>query len=106
MSETNPTIPEPKLSLTQVLTLLRDPARWIVLRELSKEPALPVGELARRIGRPPSMASKHMALMLKLGVVKSVYGRMYALTPAFRPTPGTLEIDFGHCLVRLDRLQA
>ena len=106
MSETNPAIPAPILSLKQVTSLLGNTERWIVLRELSKEPALPVSELGRRIGRSPGMASKHVALMLKLGVVKSVYGRMYSLTPAFRPAPGTLEIDFGHCLVRLDRPQA
>ena len=103
MSETNPAIPAPILSLKQVTSLLGNTERWIVLRELCKEPALPVSELARRIGRSPGMASQHVAVMVKLGVVKSVYGRMYSLTPAFRPAPGTLEIDFGHCLVRLDR---
>ena len=103
MSETNPTIPAPALNLKQVTSLLGRTERWIALRELCKEPVLPVNELGRRMGRSRGMASHHMALMLKLGVVKSVYGRMYSLTPAFRPAPGTLEIDFGHCLVRLDR---
>ena len=103
MSKTNPTNPSPVLSLKQVASLLKDPARWTVLHELCKEPALPVNELARRIGRSPSTTSKQMALMLKLGVVKVGYGRLYSLAPAFRPAPGALEIDLGHCRVCLDR---
>ncbi len=103
MSETKPTIPVPVLSVAQVASLLGNPARWIALRELSKEPALPVYELGRRMGLTPAAASKQVALMLRLGVVTAVYGRLYALAPAFRPAPGTLEIDFGHCVVRLDQ---
>ncbi len=41
--------------------------------------------------------------MLDLGVVAVGYGRLYSLAPAFRPAPGALEIDLGHCRVRLDR---
>ena len=103
MSETKPTIPAPVLSRAQVVSLLGNTGRWIALRELCKEPALPVHELGRRMGLTPDAASKHVTLMLQLGVVTSVYGRLYSLAPAFRPAPGTLEIDFGHCLVRLDR---
>ena len=103
MSETNPTLPEPSLSLTDIANLLGYRARWIALRELGKGPALPVNELARQMGLTPGAASKQMALMLELGVVKVGYGRLYSLAPAFRPAPGALEIDLGHCRVRLDR---
>lgn len=103
MSETNLTNPVPVLSVAEVASLLGNPARWIALRELSKESALPVYELGRRMGITPAAASKHVAMMLRFGVVTAVYGRLYALAPAFRPVSGTLEIDFGHCLVRLDR---
>lgn len=65
---------------------------------------MPVYELGRRMGITPAAASKHVALMLRIGVVTAVYGRLYALAPAFRPPPGTLEIDFGHCVVRLDSM--
>ena len=101
MSETNPTTPV--LSRTQLSLLLGNPARWIALRELCKEPGLPVNELGRRMGMSQNSASKQMTLMLKLGVVTTMYGRLYTLAPAYRPTSGKLEIDFGHCLVRLDR---
>ncbi len=100
MSETNPITP--LLSLSDVATLLGNPARWIALRELSKSPGLPVNELGRRMGMTPNAASKHVTLMVELGVVTTLYGRMYGLAPAFRPTPGKQEIDFGHCVVRLD----
>jgi len=106
MSETNPKNPVPVLSVADVSSLLGNPARWIALRELCKEPALPVYELGKRMGITPAAASKHVALMLRIGVVTAVYGRLYALAPAFRPAPGTLEIDFGHCVVRLDRLSS
>lgn len=101
MSEPVPPLPRPQLSLSQISTLLGNPARWIILRELSREPALPVNELARRAGLTPGATSKHMALMTTLGAVTTGYGRLYSLTPAFRPAPGTLDIDLGPCLLRL-----
>jgi DNA-binding IclR family transcriptional regulator len=69
------------------------------MRELAKE-ALPVSELGRRTGRTATAMSKHMALMTELGVAQVGFGRLYSLTPAFRPVAGI--IDFGHCVVRLD----
>ena len=55
------------------------------------------------MGISPNATTKHVKLMLDLGVITTVYRGLYSLAPAFRPTPGKLEIDFGHCLLRLDR---
>ena len=101
MSETNPTTPV--LSESQVASLLANPARWRALRALCKEPGLPVNVLGRRMGITQNATTKHVKLMLKLGVITTMYGRLYTLAPAYRPTSGKLEIDFGHCLLRLDR---
>ncbi|MBI3882534.1 MAG: helix-turn-helix transcriptional regulator [Verrucomicrobia bacterium] len=102
MSESNIAPKAPLLSLAQVMLLLSDPARWLLMRELSRDQMLPVGELGRRIGHSPSNTSKHLLVLRRLGVVSVSYGRMYVLMPAFRPAPGTATIDFGHCVVRLD----
>ena len=102
MNEPNPAPQPPKLSLASVTLLLSDPTRWQLLRELAKGEALPVGELARRLGRNRDAISKHLGVMRRVGVAAAGFGRLYSLVPAFRPAAGTAVLDFGHCTVRLD----
>ena len=104
MSESNTSAKAPVLGLAQVSLLLNDPARWFLLRELSTGAALPVHELARRMKRSRYSISKHLAVMRRVGVATIGFGRLYSLAPAFLPAPGTAAIDFGCCVVRLDRL--
>ena len=102
MSEINTPVQPPLLTLKQVALLTSDLARWAILRELAKGEAMPAYELARRMGRNTNTVFKHLSTMRKMGVVAVGFGSLYALTPAFRPAPGTATIDFGHFVARLD----
>ncbi len=98
----SPAPPAPLLPLEQLAFLLSSPPRWLLLQELAKGEALPVGVLGQRTGQSSDSASKHLAIMRRMGVVVVGYGRLYSLSPAFRPLPGTRTLEFGVCLVRLE----
>ena len=90
------------LALSQTCYLLSDPTRWSLLRELGQGEALPVQELARRVGQSPAATSRHLGIMRRLGLVTTGYGRLYALAPAYQPADGANTIDFGHFVARLN----
>jgi DNA-binding transcriptional ArsR family regulator len=81
---------------------LADVRRWKILLELAKGEALPVVELARRVGCAPAQASKHMKTLRDAGLVQTGYGRLYSFTPAVRVQREEKLIDLGPCLLRMD----
>ena len=101
MNETSPP-PPPFLCHEACCLIIGSPTRWGLIRELCKGEALPVQELARRVGRAPTLVSKHMALMRKHGVVRVGYGRLYQMAPQFLPKPGERVVDLGHAIMKLD----
>lgn len=88
------------LTLETVVKILKNRTRWKVLRLLAPGEALPVSVIAKRVGLRPQTMSKHMIILHNHGIVVTGYGHLYTLAPAFRPAPGTLTIDLGHCLIR------
>lgn len=90
----------PPLSLEVLAGVLGEPKRWRILRELAKESPLPVGELARRVRIKPGLVSKHLLYLRNRKMVRRVYGRLYELSPGFRPVDGVL--DLGHCVIRVE----
>lgn len=93
------TTPEtPALGIKDCAHLLGSPARWQLLLELAKGEALPTTELARRLGLDLSSTSKHLAILRKLKLAQTGYGRLYTLTPAYRPAPNApTRLDLGPC---------
>ena len=92
----------PLVSLDVLSTILHEPARWMVFRELAKGEPLPVQELARRAGKSPAVMSKHMRMIRRAGLAVTGYGRLYRLAPGVRVDVEARVIDLGHCLLRLD----
>ena len=92
---------EPLVSIENLARTLADPKRWLILQELGKGEALPIKELARRIGSKPDTTSKHMAVIREAGIVVSGYGRLYSLAPVFRPPAGATSLDLGHCTLTI-----
>ncbi len=90
------------ITVEALARVLGDPGRWAILRELAKGEALPVQELASRVGRSAGMVSKHMAMMREAGLVVAGYGRLYQLAPAMRPAPGATMVDLGQCLLKIN----
>lgn len=106
MNEPNTATAPAPLSLKQACFLLSDPTRCLLLRELSGGEIMPVSEMARRMGRTRDSLARHVAAMLKLGIVQPAYARMYVLAPAYRPAPGTNTMALGPFVLRLDTLSA
>ncbi len=98
--ETDPAPATPPISTAELSRVLGDPRRWAILRELAKGEPLPIYLLASIIRISESSTSKHMAVIRNAGVAVSGLGNLYTLAPPYRPAPGTLEIDFGHCVIR------
>jgi predicted transcriptional regulator len=101
MSETKAAVLLP-FKLATLCRLLGAPVRWFLIRELCKGEALPLGELARRVGCSPDLTSKHLAVMRKFGLVVLYYGQLYRIAPAFQPKPGETTLDLCHCILKLD----
>ena len=89
--------------LGPLLRAIGDPLRWRILAELSIGEPLMVMEIAERLGRSADLVSKHLAVLREAGVVESGRGRLYQIAQPYRPAPGTNELDFGHCVLRLGR---
>jgi predicted ArsR family transcriptional regulator len=87
-----------------IATALSDATRWRILLELGQGDALPVGELAKRTGRRPDAISKHMAHLLRAGLVERAFSTCYRLPEAMRPGPGEKTIDLGPCVLKLAAL--
>ncbi len=81
--------------------ILSDATRWRILFELAKGDALPVGELAKRIGKRPDSISKHMAHLRNAGLVEKVFTTCYRLPEALQPPAGATVLDLGPCLLKL-----
>lgn len=85
-------------------TALSDATRWRILLELGRGDALPVAELAKRTGRRPDAISRHLALLLRAGLVERAFTTCYRLPEAMRAGPGEKTIDLGPCVLKLDAL--
>jgi len=91
----------PHLAVVPLVTALGDPLRWAILAELADGEPLMVKEIAERVGRKPSITSKHLAVLRGAGAVVQGRGRLYQIPPHFRVAPDKRHVDFGHCLLRL-----
>ena len=92
----------PAIALDQLCRAIAEPVRWSLIRVLCQGEALPVQELARRVGRPPKIVSKHLAMLRETGVIVNCYGRLYRMAPTLQPKPGERLLDLGHCIMKLD----
>ena len=87
------------LPLNDVVYILNDRSRWLILYELASGEARMIKELAAVIKKSESSASKHVKVLVEFGLVKIVR-RAYQLAEAYRPAPGTTQIDLGYCVLR------
>ena len=94
----------PLLDRNRLITALSHDTRWRILKELSAGEPMMVRELATRVGCSDTMASKHMAVLRDAGLV-ICRRQLYQLQPHHVPKPGEPIVDFGHCLLRLDRAE-
>ena len=59
-----PASPHAKLPERYLATILHEPARWRLIRELAKDESLPVRLLAARIGKSPNSTSQYLKVMV------------------------------------------
>jgi hypothetical protein len=84
------------------MSVLSNPGRLAMLSVLCDGEPRGASELATIAGCTPSAGSKHARLMVEAGVLLRGRGQLYRLVPGFQTAPGKRELDFGHCLLRLD----
>ena len=92
--------PLPDLEL--LVTALSHTTRWRMLKELTCGEARTIDEMAKVGGCSYDNASKHLARLLRAGLIVRGRGRLYQMAKQYLPTPGQPVVDFGHCLLRLD----
>jgi DNA-binding transcriptional ArsR family regulator len=92
---------EPRLSLFSVSLVLGQPIRWRMLAELADGEPRSNQEFTKQFATSASTIGKHLTLMRELGILEKRHGVHY-LAARYRPAPGSREIDFGACVIRLD----
>lgn len=93
-------MPLPDLEL--LITALGHSTRWKMLKELTCGEARTIDEMATVGGCRYDNASKHLARLVRAGLIVRGRGRLYQMAKQYLPTPGQPVVDFGHCLLRLD----
>ena len=88
------------LNLELLVGALGNPKRWKMLKELSGGEPRATAELAAVAGCNYDNAGRHLAVLRKAGLVVQGRGRLYQIPKQYLPTPG--QVDYGHCLLRLD----
>lgn len=78
-----------------------DKTRWRILAELSSGEPRMVTEIAKKLGRSPSVISKHLAALRYAGMVVTGRGRLWQIPAQFIVSAERREVDFGHCHLRL-----
>jgi|GEM_PF-1399560 DNA-binding transcriptional ArsR family regulator len=78
------------------------PLRCAMLAELSCGEPRMVVELAQKAGCSPAMASKHLALMRRAGLIV-LTRRNYQVPRHFIVNAEQGHLDYGHCLLRLNQ---
>jgi DNA-binding transcriptional ArsR family regulator len=76
------------------------PLRCEMLAEMSSGEPRMVVELARRTGITPAMASKHLALLRRAGLIE-LSRRNYQIPRHFLAGVDPGHVDYGHVLLRL-----
>ena len=77
--------------------LLGSVVRWRMLYIMAREERVAVSHLAAKLGISRPTLCMHMALLKRAGIVEQGLGRLYSLTPRYRPAPGAEFIDLGLC---------
>ena len=100
--QSTPNDPPRPIPRSKLVYALADEARWELLEILSDGEGHMIKDLARQIGKSTSATSKQLKALRYAGIVQT-HNRLHRLVAGFRPAPGTREIDFGHCIVRLGK---
>jgi DNA-binding transcriptional ArsR family regulator len=99
-TESSKTAVTPLPDLALLAGALGNPTRWKMLKELSTGELRTIGELASVAGCNYDNAGRHLAVLRKAGLVVQGRGRLYEIPKQYIPAPG--QLDYGHCLLRLD----
>jgi predicted transcriptional regulator len=102
--ETSAKPTKPVLPFAELVAAVGDPTRWAILAELSSGEPRMVKELAQKLGRSPSLISKHMKMLERAGMAVTGRGRLWQIPKEFLTAPDKRHVDFGHCLLRLPEL--
>jgi DNA-binding transcriptional ArsR family regulator len=89
-----------------LLTAISHSGRWRILRALCTGQGMTVTEIADDLGLSMDMSSKHLKMLKDAGLIERKRNRLYYLNTAYQLAPGEPLLDFGHCVLRLDAVDA
>lgn len=89
----------PRLPIPKQLSAISSVSGWLILNELMKEP-MPVCAIAGALRVSETSISKHMAVLLSVGIVHRYYG-LDRIDSRFL-VPGERSLDFGTVLIRFN----
>lgn len=92
----------PAFPLGPFLHAIGEPMRWAILRELGGGEELQVIQLAQRLNCSDSLVAKHLAVLRKAGLTTHGRARMHMIPPQYIVSKTERQVDFGHCLLRLN----
>jgi DNA-binding transcriptional ArsR family regulator len=92
--------PQNLISFDALVTAIGQPTRCAILGKMCDGQPRMVNEIAKMIGRPPGLVSKHLAMLRSAGLVV-VNRRLYQVPAQYIAAPEKRHLDFGHCLLRL-----
>jgi hypothetical protein len=98
----DPTTKTPLLDLESVAFVVGNSTRWTILKQLCDGEGYGATDFAGILGCTSTAASKHLQILVKAGICVRGRGKLYRIAPGFQPEPGKKQLDFGHCLLRLD----
>jgi DNA-binding transcriptional ArsR family regulator len=87
----------------QMVRAMGHTLRWRMLKELGRGEIRTIGELAAAAGCNYDNAIRHLTILKKAGLVVQERGKLYQIPKRYLPAPGQPVVDYGHCLLRLDK---
>jgi DNA-binding transcriptional ArsR family regulator len=100
--QNGPPTPAPIIPLDELLSVISNPVRWRLLRELCGGDQHMVSELAERMNLSLDTTSKHLAILRESRIVIQGRNRLYQIASHFVADKSERLLDFGYCLLRLN----
>jgi DNA-binding transcriptional ArsR family regulator len=95
--------PLPNLEL--LMFSVSNVARLKILRELSLGEPREIAELASVGGCSYDSTLKHLSALVKAGLLERGRGNLYQIPKQYRVLPGQRILDFGYCVLRLEKIE-
>jgi DNA-binding transcriptional ArsR family regulator len=96
---------EPTICMAALADALGNTIRWRALQELATGESLMTIELSERTGKPPNALSRHLKILVQVGLITQNRAGLYSIPPQRIVSKEERILDYGACLLRLGGLK-